>query len=64
MFFAEIRPEAFVPQMLPVLAELPVMTTLPTLAVTVLEKLMAEPVLDCPSMSTLPAVATRAPLPA
>ena len=63
MFLAEIRPEAKVPQVLPVLAALPVMTTLPAFAVTVPEKLMAEPVFDCPVRSTLPAVATRAPLP-
>ena len=64
MFLAEIRPEAKVPQVLPVLAALPVMTTLPAFAVTVPEKLMAEPVFDCPVRTTLPAVATSAPEPA
>ena len=63
MFLAEISPEAKVPQVFPELAALPVMTTLPAFAVTAPEKLMAEPVLDCPDRTTLPAVATSAPLP-
>ena len=63
MFFAEIKPEDLVPQILPVLAELPVMITLPVLAVTVPEKSMADPLLDCPVNNTLPAVAMSEPLP-
>ena len=64
MFLAVIRPVARVPQVVPTLPEVPLMLTSPALAVTVLLKLMAEPVLDCPLSVTLPAVAVSAPVPA